>query len=165
MKHLRLPLLQATALAWDLLPWCRHSRQSSWVETNISYGDNASFFSRTQHLVLAGIKRALSRLIQQMTNSIVFISEKIGFGISWNRKRDLTFHAMETICMKCQIRFSWKNEIYFKMSNLYKDGSACTLWTWTSVVWSEPSLIAGARVISGFNKTSCAMSLLYASGQ
>ena len=39
-----------------------------------------------------------------------------------------------------------------------RDGSACTLWACTSVVWSEPSLIILPSTISGFNKTSCATS-------
>ena len=143
----------------------------------------------TQHLVLASIENAafglpLSGLIQQTANSIFFffITKKTGFDISCNRKRDLTFHAIEngiwhfmqcseTICIKCQILFSWKNEknipkcllkilprvLSVKVCTnrsgmslcmakpitklVRRDGSACTLWTCTSLAWSEPLLI------------------------
>ena len=44
--------------------------------------------------------------------SCFYFPENSRSDISCNRKQDLTFHAMETICMKCQIE-EW--EKYFKM--------------------------------------------------
>ena len=67
--------------------------------------------SRTQHLVLAGIELPLSGLIQQTTNSLFFLLP---------RKQDLTFLAMETICMKCQILFSWTNKKNISNCHLLK---------------------------------------------
>ena len=112
-----------------------------------------------------------SGLIQSTTSKRLFFfyfPENSRFDISCNRKQDLRFHAMETICMKCQL----KNEkniskcllkillrvlrkglhkhyarecVYGKTNNkiqvVWRVRSACTLWTCTSVVWSETSLI------------------------
>ena len=50
---------------------------------------------RTQHLVLAGIELTIMWAINSADDKFV-----IFFFFLLPRKQDLTFHAMETICMK-----------------------------------------------------------------
>ena len=71
--------------------------------------------SKTQHLVLAGIELPLSGLIQQTTKKK---KEKKSLFVLLPRKQDLTFHTMETICMKCKSCFLGRMEKYFKMSSV-----------------------------------------------
>ena len=74
--------------------------------------------SKTQHLVLAGIELPLSGLIQQTTKKKKKRKEKKSLFVLLPRKQDLTFHTMETICMKCKSCFLGRMEKYFKMSSV-----------------------------------------------
>ena len=93
----------------------------------------------------------LSGLIQQTIFVddifvIIFFTKKTGFDISCNRKLDLTFHAMETICMKCQILFSRKNEKNISKCPLLKilprvlSFKVCTIKSRMSLCMAKPTI-------------------------
>ena len=98
-----------------------HSRKSlpGWKPI-LRYADKVSC-SKTQNLVLAAIELPLSGLIQQTTKKKKKKKkkkEKKSLFLLLSRKQDLTFHTLETICMKCKSCFLGRKGKYFKMSSV-----------------------------------------------
>ena len=84
---------------------------------------------------------------------------------SWKNEKNISKCRLLKILPRVLGVMVWTNKSHIGLCMakptiklVWRDGSACTLWACTSIVWSEPSLIVLPSTISGFNKTSCATS-------